>query len=48
MFFSLKMVSFSLEAKDPEKAVNGKKSWEEINFASCTPLTAAMTILTKI
>ena len=43
-----KMVSFSLEAKNPEKSVNGKKSWEEINFGSGTPLTAAMTILTKI
>ncbi|MEZ0450728.1 gliding motility protein GldM [Sphingobacterium thalpophilum] len=43
-----KTVSFSLEAKDPEKSVNGKKSWEEINFGSGTPLTAAMTILTKI
>jgi len=43
-----KSVSFSLEAKDPEKSVNGKKSWEEINFGSGTPLTAAMTILTKI
>jgi len=43
-----KMVSFSLEAKNPEKSVNGKKTWEEINFGSGTPLTAAMTILTKI
>lgn len=43
-----KMVSFSLEAKNPEKSVNGKRSWEEINFGSGTPLTAAMTILTKI
>lgn len=43
-----KSVSFSLEAKDPEKSVNGKRSWEEINFGSGTPLTAAMTILTKI
>lgn len=43
-----KSVSFSLEAKDPEKSVNGKKTWEEINFGSGTPLTAAMTILTKI
>lgn len=43
-----KTVSFSLEAKDPEKSVNGKKSWEEINFGNGTPLTAAMTILTKI
>ncbi|UXD69402.1 gliding motility protein GldM [Sphingobacterium faecium] len=43
-----KSVSFSLEAKDPEKSVNGKRTWEEINFGSGTPLTAAMTILTKI
>lgn len=43
-----KSVSFSLEAKDPEKSVNGKRSWEEVNFGSGTPLTAAMTILTKI
>ena len=43
-----KSVSFSLEANDPEKAVNGKRKWEEINFGSGTPLTAAMTILTKI
>lgn len=41
-------VSFSLEAKDPVKAVNGKKKWEEINFGEGTPLTAANTILTKI
>ncbi len=43
-----KSVSFSLEANDPEKPVNGKRKWEEINFGSGTPLTAAMTILTKI
>ncbi|GAA4146325.1 gliding motility protein GldM [Sphingobacterium kyonggiense] len=43
-----KSVSFSLEANDPEKPVNGKRQWEEINFGSGTPLTAAMTILTKI
>ncbi len=43
-----KSVSFSLEANDPERAVNGKRKWEEINFGSGTPLTAAMTILTKI
>lgn len=43
-----KSVSFSLEAKDPEKSVNGKKTWEEVNFGSGTPLTAAMTILTKL
>src|SRR5690606_16795271 len=41
-------VSFSLEASDASKAVNGKRKWEEINFGSGTPLTAAMTILTKI
>lgn len=41
-------VSFSLEAKDPEKAINGKKKWEDINFGEGTPLTAANTILTKI
>ena len=43
-----KTVSFSLEANDPKKRVNGKKKWEEINFGEGTPLTAAMTILTKI
>lgn len=41
-------VSFSLEAKDPEKPIGGKKKWEEINFGEGTPLTAANTILTKI
>lgn len=41
-------VSFSLEANDPEKSVNGKRKWEDINFGSGTPLTAAMTTLTKI
>jgi gliding motility-associated protein GldM len=41
-------VTFSLEAKDPEKRVNGKKNWEDINFGEGTPLTAANTILTKI
>ncbi|MFA6275255.1 MAG: gliding motility protein GldM [Pedobacter sp.] len=40
-------VSFSLEAKDPLKAVNGKK-WEDVNFGEGTPLTAANTILTKL
>ena len=37
-----------LEANDPEKAIEGKKAWEEVNFGEGTPLTAAMTILTKI
>lgn len=41
-------VTFSLEAKDPEKRISGKKDWAEINFGEGTPLTAAMTILTKI
>jgi len=41
-------VSFSLEARDADKNVNGKKKWEEINFGEGTPLTAANTILTKI
>jgi gliding motility-associated protein GldM len=42
-------LTFSLEAKDPEKRVNGvRKSWEDVNFGEGTPLTAAMTILTKI
>ena len=43
-----KSVAFSLEAKDPEKAANGKRKWEDINFGSGTPLTAAMNTLTKI
>jgi len=41
-------ISFSLEANDLKKKVNGKSKWEEINFGSGIPLTAAMTILTKI
>ncbi|MBB5635831.1 gliding motility-associated protein GldM [Pedobacter cryoconitis] len=41
-------VSFSLDAKDPEKSVEGKKKWEDINFGEGTPLTAANTVLTKI
>lgn len=41
-------VSISLEAKDPVKSVNGKKKWEEVNFGAGTPVTAAVTILTKI
>ena len=40
-------VSFSLEAKDPMKTVNGKR-WEDVNFGEGIPLTAANTILTKI
>jgi len=41
-------VTFSLVANDPVKRVNGKRRWEDINFGDGTPLTAAMTILTKI
>ncbi len=41
-------VSFSLEAKDAKKSINGKKKWVDINFGDGTPLTAANTILTKI
>lgn len=41
-------VTFSLVANDPEKRINGKKKWEDINFGDGTPLTAAMAILTKI
>ncbi|MBC7915793.1 MAG: gliding motility protein GldM [Pyrinomonadaceae bacterium] len=42
-------LTFSLEAKDPENRVNGvMKSWEELNFGEGTPLTAAMTILSKV
>nr|WP_068887950.1 gliding motility protein GldM [Pedobacter panaciterrae] len=41
-------VTFTLEAKDAEKNINGNKKWEDINFGEGTPLTAANTILTKI
>jgi len=43
-----KSVSFSLEAKDADKSISGKKLWEDINFGEGTPLTAANTVLTKI
>jgi len=43
-----KSVSFSLEAKDSDKNISGKKLWEDINFGEGTPLTAANTVLTKI
>jgi gliding motility-associated protein GldM len=39
-------VSFSLEAKDPIKKSKG--DWKEVNFGEGTPLTAAMTNLTKL
>ncbi|RZK43527.1 MAG: gliding motility protein GldM [Pedobacter sp.] len=41
-------VSFSLNAKDPIKPINGKRKWEEVNFGEGTPLTAANAILTMI
>lgn len=40
--------SLTLNAKDPAKSIEGKRTWEEVNFGEGTPLTAAMTILTKI
>ncbi|NQX43553.1 gliding motility-associated protein GldM [Pedobacter steynii] len=43
-----KGITFSLEAKNAVKAVNGKKNWADINFGEGTPLTAANTILTKL
>lgn len=43
-----KLVSLSLSAKDPVKSIEGKRTWEDVNFGEGTPLTAAMTILTKI
>ncbi|MDR6784011.1 gliding motility-associated protein GldM [Pedobacter africanus] len=41
-------LTFTLEAKDAVKRVNGKKEWVDINFGEGTPLTAANTILSKI
>ncbi len=41
-------VTFTLEAKDSKKSVNGSKKWEDVNFGEGTPLTAANTILSKI
>jgi gliding motility-associated protein GldM len=43
-------VSFSLEAVDPKKAANDgtKKNWAQSNFGDGTPLTATITILSKI
>ena len=39
-------VAFSLEAKDPERKRKG--NWQETYFGEGTPLTAAMTVLTKL
>lgn len=39
-------ISFSLEAKDPARKRKG--NWQETYFGEGTPLTAAMTILTKL
>ncbi|TZF82141.1 gliding motility protein GldM [Pedobacter sp. BS3] len=43
-------VNFSLEAKDPTKRTTDgtRKNWEESNFGEGIPLTATITILSKI
>ncbi len=41
-------ITFTLEALDAKKNVNGNKRWEDINFGEGMPLTAANTTLTKI
>jgi gliding motility-associated protein GldM len=42
-------LTFTLEAKDPANAPLGQpKTWEAANFGDGTPLTAALTVLTKI
>src|SRR5690606_33750551 len=43
-------VNFSLEAKDPTKRTTDgtRKNWEETNFGEGTPLTATITIPSKI
>ncbi|HKG06960.1 MAG TPA: gliding motility protein GldM [Pedobacter sp.] len=41
-------ITFTLEARDAEKAINNTKKWEDLNFGEGTPLTAANTILSKI
>lgn len=41
-------VNFSLEAEDPPLRGGMKKTWENANFGSGIPLTAAMTSLEKI
>lgn len=43
-------VAFSLEAVDPKKPANDgtRKNWEQSSFGDGTPLTAAITILSKI
>lgn len=45
-----KEVTFSLEAKDPTKRTTDgtRKNWQESNFGEGTPLTATITILSKI
>lgn len=41
-------ITFTLEALDAKKSINGNKKWEDINFGEGMPLTAANTTLTKI
>jgi len=43
------MVTFTLDAPDPKNAGLGHpKTWEDANFGDGTPLTAGLTVLTKI
>lgn len=42
-------LTFTLEAKDPANVALGQpKTWDAANFGDGTPLTAALTVLTKI
>jgi gliding motility-associated protein GldM len=41
-------VSFTLNAQDPIKHTENKRTWEDVNFGEGVPLTATFTILSKI
>ncbi len=43
-----KSVSFTLNAEDPPKRIDSKKSWEDMNFGDGVPLTAIFTTLSRI
>jgi gliding motility-associated protein GldM len=43
-----KLVSFTLNANDPAKRIDSKKSWEDVNFGDGVPLTAVFTNLSRI
>jgi len=43
-----RQVSFTLNAADPVKAVDNKRTWEEVNFGDGVPLTAIFTTLSRI